>query len=182
MGLIAGWFVSCASAEQELSAEEMLKRCVKEGSVALVGELVLRNEWEQVIAKIATGEDEWIYVAECLSHGVYFGEDETAYGFFMPALAKALHKNPSDVLRLERSGVSLGDVCRLPFWEEDFAFVDDYVNQVLPVLDAKTVVGKRVNMDYAEICAFRMRDAYERIKAKIREREERERHDNSNTP
>jgi len=178
VSLLVGCFVFGVHADQELSARGLLERCDKEGSVTLINELTLGKQWRQITDKIATGEDAWVEVAGCLSRGVYFGKDETAYGFFVPALAKALLRDPNTVLSLESSGVSLGDVCRLPFWEEDFAFIEDYIGQVLPILDEKAIIGKRVNMDYAEICALRMRDAYERTKAEIREREERIRRQN----
>jgi len=185
MGLIAGWLISCAYAKQELSAEEMLKRCVKEGSVALVGELVLGNEWEQVITKIATGEDEWIYVASCLSHGVYFGEDDWVYSLFWSSVTEALRKNPVVVLGLERAGVSLLNVCSLPF-NEDLTVLENYMQEILPRLDELAGIGRRIKSDLAEVCAFRMRNSYEIIKARIHEEEELERRqnlrNNSNTP
>jgi len=179
MGLIVGWLISCAYAEQDLTAEKLLERCAKEGSVALVNELTLGEEWKRVTDKIATADDEWIEVARCLFHGVYFGEDEWAIGSFIPAVAEVLRKKPTDVLGFERSGISLLSVCSLPFWKEDLAFSEDYMQEVLPRLDELAVIGKRVNSDSAEICAMRMRNAYERIKAEIREREERERRQNS---
>jgi len=172
IGLIAGWLISGAYAEQELNAEKMLKRCVKEGSVALVGELVLENKWEQVMAKIATGEDEWIYAAECFAHGVYFGEDDWAYSRFWPAVAEALRKNPVVVLGFEGADVSLKGACSLPLREKDLAVVEDYMKEVLPRLDELAAIGRRIESDEAEVCAMRMRLAYERRKLRIREKEE----------
>jgi len=178
MGLIVGWLISCAYAEQDLTAEKLLERCAKEGSIALVNRLTLGDEWKQVADKIATADDDWIEVARCLFHGVYFGEDEWAFDPFMPAMAEALRKKPTVILGFEHSGISLLNVCSLPF-DEDLAVLENYMQEVLPRLDELAVIGKRVNSDSAEICSMRMRNAYERRKERIREREERERRQNS---
>jgi len=37
MGLIAGWLISCAYAEQELKAKEIIGRCVKDGAISAGG-------------------------------------------------------------------------------------------------------------------------------------------------
>jgi hypothetical protein len=77
---------------------------LKEGAGAL---------WQQVLARIASGNSAWLDVARDLRPGVdaSTGED------LGDALALALPRNASGVLRLAAEGFPLAELCGVPFIE-----------------------------------------------------------------
>lgn len=160
-----------AHAGQTLDAKQIMKRCVDEGSVSLFqtlisseGEDTIGEDWLEITKQIATGDSAWIEVAGCLMYGFHYNETNPHTPSIARALAEALPKNPEAVLFLEHGSISLKEVCSLPFFNIEQAWVDSYIKTTMPILEKLAILQETVDIDHAKICAMRMKEADKRRK------------------
>ena len=153
------------------TAEKMIEDCKSKGPFVVVNALAEgdKKKWKELMAKVASGDDDWIDASACLSIGV-------AYNGFVSfqsldiAWATALPKNPVGVLGL------LGEVrvatvaaCSMPFISPHPSegkrpgseFIETYMKNTLGALETIT---DDLMKPVAEDCERYLKDAYERYK------------------
>ena len=163
-------FVAGAQAEEitVTTAKKMWEDCERKGSFAVVNALTEGDgkQWDEVLAKVSSGDDGWIDASACLSISVFYSDVIKSHWLNI-AWAKALPKNPWGVLGLEELGISTVAACSMPFiYPPDGngpgpEFVEAYVKDTLQAL--KTVTGPVMGPD-REDCERHLKDAYERYK------------------
>jgi hypothetical protein len=108
----------------------MLKDIKEHGARLTVQKLTTGKrprQWEALLQKIETGDPRWLAVARELADGTDAGTSED----LQVVLARALPKNPADVLRLAdtQSFLSINDLCAAPFIEPEPAYLKRYLRE-----------------------------------------------------
>lgn len=117
-----------ASADSaEIDAAILLRDIESRGARTVLGELIASDggqRWESLLAKAESGEAEWVRVLGQLAPGTDAGSATDT----KIVLAKALPKNPGEVLKLvgSQSFLLVDQVCGGPFIEPELAFLLDY--------------------------------------------------------
>ncbi len=111
-----------------LTPQAITKDIESNGAKATVQKLTSGRrprQWESVLRRIRTGDSSWLAVAGMLADGTDAGASEA----LQIALATALPKNPSGVLRLAdtQSFLSLEDLCGAPFIEPELSYLKHYL-------------------------------------------------------
>ncbi len=114
--------------------EEVRLAFYKYSAPAIVRKLMENDaaNWNMIMKKIAEGDADWIYHAAAY---IRPGADAGSTEEFTDALALALRYNPGEVLLLEQGiGISMLNVCSLPFVEPEYDFVKSYGQKALAAL------------------------------------------------
>jgi hypothetical protein len=87
--------------------------------------------WDETVARIASGQDEWLAVARALRPTVDAGTGEA----LTEALAKALANNPTGVLMMTGKDFPISQICDIPFIEPTETQVAHWKRKVLAALE-----------------------------------------------
>jgi len=147
---------SNASAIAHLDPKQILLQCHAPdgpGPIGVMREITHSNGkdydwdvWDEITEQIMQGNTDWIKVSGCLAHGARYGGCASCNTFLQIAWAHALTTHPHAVLEL-RKWTSIDDACRLPFIEEDEAFLAQYMAQTLDALQALATTPE----DYTDV-------------------------------
>lgn len=141
-------------APQEFTPEFLRESCYKYGAVNTVRLLTAPGStlWSELLGHIASGDVNWIIYVPLFASGT-----DAGYATQLTiALAEALPKNPHAVLSLEYSFLSLRNVCSLPFFNPDEAFIKRYTQDVFESM--KDITDPYMQMD-KDICMTRLKNA-----------------------
>jgi len=110
--------------------------------------------WNMILDKIIEGDKDWIIDATTF---IAPGTDAAATTGLIAAMAYGLSKNPEAVLLQEVAGlgVSMLDICTMPFLEPTYEFVVSYGKETLAALQQ---VDKPYLIDSRDTCIRRLRE------------------------
>lgn len=156
-------FSATWSGAAELTAVEVMKNIQALGPGVVIETLWKSgenypNDWDRVVEKIATGENDWLEVAKALKPASDAGASEDLNG----ALAVALVKRPVEVLFLAQMGpFSVKDVCFCPYVDET---PDDAVTADTFLADVdRALIGMKIPADNPRLGNVR-RNCLERLR------------------
>jgi len=159
--------MGAVQAQYDQDAIDMREKCRSEGAIVLVEELMKddkKQQWKEIMQKIATGNSEWIDASACLSHGVQLGLNafsDYAEATLAQSWAAALLENPEEMLKKTRE-LPLTVMCGLPLdWSDgSVEFADDFLNKALIALER---VEKPYLRPGREACAVHLKFDHERF-------------------
>lgn len=139
-----------AVATPQVTSMALTQQIKIRGAQAVIADLYKDGEfqWQYVLTKIGSGEQNWLDVAELLAPG----SDADSAESLATAAATAIPHNPAGVLSLLKGGAlpfSTDNVCALPFYsikEPEFnQYVVDAIQALYKVPNSKACIDTIVN-------------------------------------
>ncbi|VTQ53556.1 hypothetical protein [Rahnella victoriana] len=143
-------FSFSAAATMQKTSMQLTYQIKNQGAQAVIADLYKDGEsqWQYVLTKIGSGEQNWLDVAELLAPG----SDADSAESLATAAATAIPHNPAGVLSLLKGGAlpfSTDNVCALPFYsikEPEFnQYVVDAIQALYKVPNSKACIDTIVN-------------------------------------
>ena len=140
----------CGCSSGALSEQDVILEDINQKGVdKTVQDLVLHQRWEQVLAHIETGKNQWLRLAPLLRRGT---DSQTTPALNM-AVARSIAVVPDQVLRYVDAPFTAEEICNVPYNDRDTTVSLNYLLKTINALH--TVTDPQLQLARAK-CLFQL--------------------------